>query len=110
MFDYFKLTAWAVFWFVMWILFAVVRKGRDNCLTWALRKQQKEGGYLVIRWCRTNRIKWLKWPHFLYLSNEHNEVLQHYIPVRDEKKRKYFPHPWFEGRIKQSDSEDGEEN
>lgn len=91
MWSYFKLTIWAIIWLLLWIFVAPFRKGRHNCLTWAQHKQDTEGGYLVIRWCRTNKVRWIKWPHFLWLDKKHADLLEHCIPKEDEHTEKSLP-------------------
>lgn len=106
MWSYFKLTVWAVLW--LWLLaffFIFTRKGRDNCLSWAMRKHDEDGGYIVIRWCRSNKVRWLNWPHFLWLDKKHGEHLMHYVPVEKDHDEKFVPHPWFKGHIKKGDNE-----
>lgn len=104
MWSYFKLTSWACFWFVLWLVFAPFRYGRDNCLTYALKKWQTSGGYLCIRWCRSNKVRWIQWPHFLWLDEKHGErFLQHAVPIKKEHDEQFVPHPWFEPKIKVGD-------
>ncbi len=103
MWSYFKITCWAILWLILWIFMLPFKGKRDNCLTWAMRKQDSEGGYLVIRWCRTNRIKGLKWPHFLWLDETHHKYLQHYIPKKKNHDEKVIPCPWFHGYVKKGD-------
>lgn len=111
MWSYFKITVWAVLWLIIWIFIAPFRKKRDNCLTWAMRKYDEEGGYLVIRWCRTNRFRWIKWPHFLWLPASEHKKLEHCIPKENEHTEKTIPCPWFESYIKKGDAdEEGKEN
>ena len=103
MWSYFKITIWAILWLLTWIFIAPWRGNKDNCLTWAMDKYDREGGYLVIRWCRTSKWKWLKWPHFLWLAEEDHHRLIHCIPKENEHTEKRIPHPWFEGKIKHGD-------
>lgn len=104
MWSYAKLTFWACFWFALWIIVAPIRHGRDNCLTYALRKWDEEGGYLVIRWCRSNKVRWIQWPHFLHLSYKHGErFLEHAVPKEKEHDEQLLPHPWFEPKVKVGD-------
>ena len=107
MWSYFKITVWANIWLTLWfVIFAFKRKGRDNCLSWAMKKYDKEGGYLVIRFSRSNRVRWLKWPHFLWLDSKYEKNLKHYVPIEDEHAEKTIPHPWFNGRVKQGDTDE----
>jgi hypothetical protein len=88
------------------------KKDQHNCLTWALDEWEKTDGYLVIRWCRSSRHKWLRWPHFLILDKDHHEKLRHFLPDDTAKiDTKLFPDIWFDGAEKQGDDpETTEEN
>jgi len=108
MWNYFKLTVWAIFWLMLLVVMIPFRKKRDNCLTWAQRKQDNEGGYLVIRWCRTSKVRWLRWPHFLWMSDNDEHCLQHYIPKEHAHTEKLLPRPWFDGVIKYGDKDKDE--
>jgi len=110
MWSYFKITLWAIIWLFVWLVVFPFRKNRDNCLTWAMKKFDEEEGYLVIRWCRSSKYKWLRWPHFLWLSKEHHEILQHCIPKEETTNKKIFPQPWFNGYVKQGDEDESKEN
>lgn len=104
MLSYLRLAIWTVIWVVGWPLTLPFRKkGEHNCLTWALRQMEKKEGYLVIRWCRSAKYEWLKWPHFLYLQAEHHEDLIHLVPKKNEHSKKTIPSPWFDGYIKIGD-------
>ena len=107
MLSYFRLAVWTVFWLVAWPVTLPFKKpGQHNCLTWALRQIDKNDGYLVIRWCRSSAISWLRWPHFLYLEAKHHEHLHHFVPKTDEHTKKLIPDPWFTGYIKDGDPKD----
>lgn len=108
MWSYFKITVWAVVWLMIWFFIAPFRKKRHNCLTWAMRKYDRQGGYLVIRWCRTNRFKFLRWPHFLWLDEKYHHHLKHCIPRENEHTEKTLPDPWFKSCIKKGDDDDDE--
>lgn len=111
MFSYLKLTTWAVVWLFLWIFFLPIRKGRENCLTYALRRWDQDGGYLVIRWCRSNKVTWLKWPHFMWIDEKHGaRFVEHAVPIKDEDTLKYVPRPWFNPKIKKGDGKEVEEN
>lgn len=112
MWSYLKVLIWGALWYPIWLLTLAFRGGRDNCLTYALRKWDSEGGYLVIRWCRSNRVKWIKWPHFLWLSERWHRRLEHVIPDKEHTEKHTLPRPWFEPRVVHGDpKEDGwEEN
>lgn len=106
MWSYARITVWAIVWLIIWFFIVPFRRKRDNCLTWAMRKYDEEGGYLVIRWARTSRWKWLRWPHFLWLPPDKHKELQHCIPKEDAHTEKSVPTPWFDSEIKQGDEED----
>ena len=108
MWSYFKITCWAVVWLMIWIFISPIRKSRDNCLTWAMEKYDNEGGYLVIRWCRSSKYNWFRWPHFLWLDEKHHHHLEHVIPKENAHSEKAIPCPWFESKIKYGDDDDDE--
>lgn len=110
MWSYFKLIAWGVAWFVAWAVTFPWRRGRENCLTWAVNKWDKEGGYLVIRWCRHNKFPFVKWPHFLWLEEKHHNHLEHVIPKEGIGEYHILPNPWFEPEHKKGDSHKIKEN
>ncbi len=106
MWSFFKLVMWGWLWFVAWIITLPFKKSnQDNCLTYALKKWD-EGGYLVIRWCRSNKHSWIRWPHFLWLDQRFDRVLEHYVPKEAEDIERTIPKPWFDGRIVYNDPED----
>lgn len=110
MWSFFKLVMWGLTWFLAWILTLPLKKAdEDNCLTYALNKWDTEGGYLVIRWCRSNKFKWIRWPHFLWLDQSFDRVVEHYVPVEDDSRPQVVPKPWFKGRIVYNDPEDHSE-
>jgi hypothetical protein len=107
MLSFIKLLVWGILWLPAWVVAKTAqqlqkRQSRDNCLSWALRKWNTHGGYLVIRWCRSNRVAWIKWPHFLWLPPDFHADLRHYVP-RDEADRHVLPSPLFVGRVQQGD-------
>jgi hypothetical protein len=52
----------------------------------------------------------MRWPHFLWLPEDQNEQLRHFLP-RDEKHDEVLlPAPWFEGYIQKGDPKDISEN
>ena len=111
MLSYLKLTIWAIVWLLLWIFFLPIRKGRENCLTYALQRWDKEGGYLCIRWCRSNKVTWLQWPHFLWIDEKYGaRFTEHAVPTKKEHESKYIPKPWFNPRIKKGDGKEVEEN
>jgi len=104
MWNYFRLAVWACIWMLLWILTAPFRKGRDNCLTWALRQQRKHGGYLVIRWSATDKNvpEHLKHPHFAWLPPEAHIHTHHYFP-KEGRNEDLIPDLWFEGIVEKGD-------
>lgn len=66
-----------------------------RCLTYALGKWAREGGYLVIR-----RSRWGWFPHFLHLSAD-RQRLTHMVPLLP--RRRGSPPIWFRGRIREGD-------
>lgn len=103
MYSYFKLTVWAVVWLIIWFVVLPLRRGRENCLTYAVQRWDKEGGYLVIRWCRSNKSRWLVWPHFLWIDSKYHRFMEHAVPVEKEHDEKLVPAPWFAPKIKHGD-------
>lgn len=109
MWSYCKIIIWGVIWLLVWIICTPFRHKRDNCLTWAIEKWEQEGGYLVIRWCRTG--KFIAWPHFLWLPEQKHRHLQHAIPVEEEDDDlRTVPKVWFNCRLIQGDPENVKEN
>lgn len=103
MYSYFKLTLWAILWFFLWIMMAPFRNGRENCLTYAVKRWDTEGGYLAIRWCRSNKSKWIIWPHFAWLPEKYQRFLEHAVPENKEHDSQLIPDPWFKPKIKKGD-------
>lgn len=104
MLNYVRLVIWSVGWLIAWPLTLPFRKPmQHNCLTWALRQIEKNDGYLVIRWCRSAKYRFLIWPHFLYLPIDKDQDLIHLVPKTNEHTLKTIPSPWFDGRIKNGD-------
>lgn len=104
------ILGWGFVWLIVWLLSLPFKKKRENCLTWALYKWNTEGGYITIRWCRSNLISWVKWPHFLWLPEDKSEHLQHIIPVPEDEQFSYIPKPWFKARQIHGDPHDVTEN
>lgn len=100
-----------IFWFVLWIPTYYItvwfkKKGQENCMTWAVSQWDKEGGYLVVRWCRSARHSWFRWPHFLWLPADKHQDLEHVIPVNcDHLEKKHIPNPWFDPQHIRGDEE-----
>jgi hypothetical protein len=75
-------------------------------MTWAVDKFDNDGGYLVIRWCRTSNHRF-KWPHFLWLPADKHQHLQHVVPQDIENfSKKMIPSPWFDPQKLHGDGED----
>ena len=111
MWSYAKLTIWGIMWLILWVSTTIIRKNKENCLTWAIRKWDTEGGYLVIRWCRHNKLRWIRWPHFLWLAEEHEQYLEHVIPPKDSYDEYHtIPSPWFTPRHVKGDKKSVKEN
>lgn len=115
MWSFLKLVVWGLLWTPIWFMTIVIRKIKkrprmDNCLSWALRKWTTEGGYLVIRWCRSNRISFIRWPHFLWLPPDKHQDLKHFVPKKADQHMKLIPDAWFEGKIQTGDDKDILEN
>lgn len=110
-----RLIFWGGLWLIAWAFTTVLRKitkrpRLDNCLTWALRRWDEDDGYLVIRWCRSARFRWMKWPHFLWLPVNADSELRHLMPRDDDNELHVLPAPWFEGKIVKGDPPDIMEN
>ncbi len=110
-----RLVFWGTLWLVAWIATTIVRgltkqPRLDNCLTWALRRWDEKGGYLVVRWCRSSTFHWMRWPHFLWLPEEKHQELRHFLPRDDDGSPDLWPDPWFEGYVQTGDDEDVREN
>ena len=96
MWTFVKIICWGLLWFPVWLVVLPFKKNKDNCLVWALHKFNTEGGYICIRWCRSNRFSFIKWPHFLWLPPEHHIKLQHVVPVNTINGEEHkLPNPWF---------------
>jgi len=98
--NFAMLVLWAIIGLLVWVVTAPFRRGRDNCLTWALRQQRQKGGYVVIRWGRSG---WWRHPHFGWMPEEFHVGTQHYVPAEDEANEKTIPDFWFDGVVKQGD-------
>lgn len=110
MWSYVKLILWGAAWCILWITFQPWRNGRNNCLTWAVEKWNKDGGYLVIRWARHNTITWIVWPHFLWLDEKYHIHLEHIVPIEEDNPDHILPRPWFDEKYIVGDPEDIVEN
>lgn len=107
-FWYFRFWLWTTIWipfgFVLTIL--TVAHGDDkkyyNCIGWALRKWVTEGGYIAFRWCNCSTYDWIKWPHFLWLSEKDGRrTLQQY--TTDDPLARRLPKLWFNGTVRRGD-------
>ena len=113
MLSYIRLALWTIFWLLVWPPLQLFRKkGQHNCVTWAINEWDTKEGYLVIRWCRSSRYKWLRWPHLLFLDQEQQEHLRHFLPDDTSKvDKQVIPDMWFDGTEKIGDSpENADEN
>ena len=107
MWNYFRLACWANIWLILWLFSLPFRKGRDNCLTWAMRKQREEGGYVIVRWARTDKVlDFLKHPHFGWLPDDFHVCTQHYVPDEYVPNEGIIPAVWFDGQVKQGDGDE----
>lgn len=97
MWSYIKVIVWGTIWLLVWIIMVPLRGNRQNCLSWAIEKWDQEGGYLVMRWCRSNRSQWIMWPHFLWLPEDKHHQLEHVIPVPEQDDAaQIVPKVWFD--------------
>lgn len=113
MLFYFRLAFWTLFWSLLWPIMQIFRKkGQHNCITWAINEWEQKDGYIVIRWCRSSKYSWLRWPHFLFLDQEHHENLRHFLPDdTSDLDKKLIPDMWFHGTEKSGDHpDDSDEN
>ena len=115
MITFVRLLLWGIMWLPAWIITIAVRSiyrkpKVDNCLSWSIRKWDTHGGYLVIRWCQSNKLKFLRWPHFMWLPAQYHQELRHYIPKSEDSNKHMFPAPFFEGKIQRGDDDTGVEN
>lgn len=96
MWTFVKIIIWGILWYPVWLVTLPLKGKKNNCLIWALDKFDEEDGYLCIRWCRSNKIPFIKWPHFLWLPEEHHEYLQHIVPAGEVQGEEHkLPVPWF---------------
>jgi hypothetical protein len=105
--TFFKILVWGLAWYPVWVITLAVKGNKNNCLLWALDKFDNEGGYIVIRWSRSNSVPFIKWPHFLWLPEEHHIHLQHIVPNGDTETHK-LPSPWFVPEHRTGDNKMGE--
>jgi hypothetical protein len=83
---------------------------KSNCLFYVLKKYNIDQGYIVIRFTYWNKLKWFKWPHFLWLPNicpEKNipcPYFQSFSPIGLKIKR-VMPPPLFDGEVHFGDEE-----
>jgi len=104
MWIFVKLVLWGMLWIPIWLFTLPFKGKKENCLTWAVKQWKNKGGYLVIRWCRSNRLKWIRWPHLLWLDEKYNRHLQHIVPDGELfEAGNYFPRPWFEPKVRVGD-------
>ena len=115
MWSFVQILIWGIFWAITGPIVAFARRcgkkpRRDNCLTWAVRRWDQEGGYIVLRWSRGNKYKWLRWVHFLWLPADKHQDLVHFIPKVDDQYFKALPEMYFDGKVRKGDNEDEIEN
>jgi|SRR5271157_4250327 len=115
MWSFAKLVLWGVVLLIAWPIVHAHRCFRkkprvDNCVTWAVRRwDENPGSYLVIRWCRSSRTDF-RWPHFLWIHEDHHEKMKHLLPRNDDQDTKFLPDLFFEGKIVTGDHEEELEN
>ena len=110
MWSYIKFMMWAMLWIPIWCVTRPFKGRKDNCLNWAINQWDKEGGYLVIRWCRHNKWSWINWPHFMWMSDEFHANIRHIIPIEESGDRHSIPCPWFKYEERHGDKKDDVEN
>ena len=110
MWSFVKLSIWTILWSIAWFFVLPFRRGRHNCLTWAVKKWDRDGGYLVIRWCRSNKKQWIQWPHFMWMDGKHYRNVEHLVPRTAEERKHVLPQPWFSGKHVKTDSKENKEN
>lgn len=101
--SYVRLVVWATIWLILWLVITPIRRKRHNCITYAIDRWDNDGGYLVIRWCRNSKLKWLRWPHFSYLAPEHHIHLEHAQSSNTDPR--IVPQFWFDPIVKHGDEE-----
>lgn len=113
MLSFIRLALWILFWSIVWPIMQLFRKnGQHNCVTWALNEWEdnKDGYIVIIRWCRSSKFKWLRWPHLLFLDQENNDKLRHFLPDSSKNDKKIVPDIWFDGTEKVGDPDNTKEN
>ena len=115
MWFFIRLVLWGIIWLPFWLIVEIFRfvhhRPRiDNCLSWSARRWQKQGGYLVVRWSRSNKIPFIQWPHFLWLDEQHHDKLKLFVPLDDNMGDHYLPDLWFKGKVRTGDPDDKSEN
>lgn len=68
---------------------------RGNCITWAVAKWRRDGGYLLVR-----KSHWGWFPHFLWAAKAPEDCLS-FKPTNP--KRQKCPPPWFRGEVMRGD-------
>jgi len=69
------------------------------------RWEQQPDGYIVIRWSRSNKYPWLRWPHFLFIEPHHHDKMVHLLPKDATQIEKHLiPAIWFDGEITNGDA------
>jgi hypothetical protein len=78
-----------------------------NCLTFALKKFWKEGGYIAFRRTRVEKFekrKPGKWFHVLWIKDLKDAVIEHYVPIKFNR-NKLLPPVNFKGYVKKDDKD-----
>lgn len=107
MWAYLRLSVWCLFWAFMWPIASLwKRAGQENCLTWAFRRwQERPDGYIVIRWSRSNKYEWMRWPHFLFIDPGNDDHMIHLLPKDANDIDKHMvPAMWFDGEVIERDN------
>lgn len=106
MLSFYRVAMWCLFWAVVWPIALLWKKAtQENCLTWAFKQwDEKPEGYIVIRWSRSNKYPWMKWPHFLFIDPGNDKDMRHLLPKNATDLEKHtVPAVWFEGTITERD-------
>lgn len=70
---------------------------RSNCAFFAGSRFLARGGYMLIRWTRFARFRWLRFPHLLWAPEIGALPVEHFIPL--SPRPRWLPPPLFLGRI-----------
>ena len=86
-----SLIFWGTVFLIVWAVTWPLKGNKTNCFVWAVNQWEKEGGYLVIRWCQADTK--FKWPHFLWLANERSNLVHVYPEEDKENEHQWWFHP-----------------